>query len=198
MPASRHQDHTTLPSASRALVLRAAGVHRTRTNVRDDRETPLASERDDLALLLFLPLRKAENFSKDGWTRRANQCRGAVGWTKRSRPRQLNARRRKACPPYELLPPPLRGRVGVGGSPKRVCPCGPPPPTPPRKGEGSRAAGWAKRSRPRQLNARRRKACPPQSGRVNVDGGHASALPTLHLAFFCSPSPLAGEGRGGG
>jgi hypothetical protein len=97
--------------------------------------------RDGIALLLFLPNRKANFFSKEGWTRRANQCRSAVGWAKRSRPRRLNARRRKACPPYELLPPPLR--VGVGGSPKRVCPCGPPPPTPPRKGEGSRAAGWA-------------------------------------------------------
>jgi len=34
-----------------------------------------------------------------------------------------------------LLPPPLRGRVGVGGGfePVRLRP---PPPTPPRKGEG--------------------------------------------------------------
>jgi hypothetical protein len=71
------------------------------------------------SIKLFLPNRKAKFFSKEGWTRRANQCR-------------------------RVLPPPLWGRVGVGGSPKRVCPCGPPPPTPPRKGEGTRAVGWAR------------------------------------------------------
>jgi hypothetical protein len=85
--ASRRQDHTTSPSARSASVLCAARVHRTLTNVRDDRETPLASEQGDAALLPFLPVRKAENFPKEGWTRRANQCRGAVGWAKRSRPR---------------------------------------------------------------------------------------------------------------
>src|SRR5207253_11339941 len=35
-----------------------------------------------------------------------------------------------------LLPPPLRGRVGEGGRAMSI-PSGPPPPTPPRKGEGS-------------------------------------------------------------
>ena len=34
-------------------------------------------------------------------------------------------------------PSPLWGRVGVGGTPKRGFHCGPPPPTPPHKGEGS-------------------------------------------------------------
>src|SRR6185369_16241825 len=31
---------------------------------------------------------------------------------------------------HELLPPPLRGRVGEGGGPESLCPWGPPTPTP--------------------------------------------------------------------
>jgi len=41
MPASGHQDHTTSPSASGALVFGAIRVHRIPPHVRDDRETPL-------------------------------------------------------------------------------------------------------------------------------------------------------------
>jgi hypothetical protein len=42
MPASRHQDHTTLPSTSRAFVLsRPKRPPPPAPNVRDDRETPL-------------------------------------------------------------------------------------------------------------------------------------------------------------
>jgi len=41
MPASGHQDHTTSPSASGALVNSAVSVHRIPPHVRDDRETPL-------------------------------------------------------------------------------------------------------------------------------------------------------------
>ena len=40
-PASRRQDHTTSPSASRALVRSALRVHRIPSRVRDDRDTPL-------------------------------------------------------------------------------------------------------------------------------------------------------------
>ena len=40
-PASGCQDHTTLPSASSALVSHAISVHRHPPHVRDDRETPL-------------------------------------------------------------------------------------------------------------------------------------------------------------
>jgi hypothetical protein len=40
-PASRRQDHTTLPSASAQFVKRAARVHRIPPRVRDDREPPL-------------------------------------------------------------------------------------------------------------------------------------------------------------
>ncbi|MGY3547721.1 hypothetical protein ACVWZ4_003107 [Bradyrhizobium sp. USDA 4472] len=35
------------------------------------------------------------------------------------------------------FPPPLWGRVREGGWPQRDCPCEPPSPTPPHKGEGS-------------------------------------------------------------
>ncbi len=40
-PASRRQDHTTLPSAISAFVKGAANVHRISSRVRDDRDTPL-------------------------------------------------------------------------------------------------------------------------------------------------------------
>jgi hypothetical protein len=46
-PASGCQDHTTLPSASSALVSRAVSVHRNPPHVRDDRETPLLARRDN-------------------------------------------------------------------------------------------------------------------------------------------------------
>jgi hypothetical protein len=39
----------------------------------------------------------------------------------------------------DLLPPPLRGRVGVGGN-SELLSVRPPPPTPSRKGEGRFAA----------------------------------------------------------
>src|SRR5579872_5346715 len=42
MPASRHQDHTTSPSAFAPFVLRRQSVHRIpRPTFRDDREAPL-------------------------------------------------------------------------------------------------------------------------------------------------------------
>ena len=41
MPASGHQDHTTSPSASRAIRQRRQNVHRIPPRVRDDREPPL-------------------------------------------------------------------------------------------------------------------------------------------------------------
>ena len=46
-PASGCQDHTTLPSASSALVSHAISVHRNPPHVRDDRETPLLVRRDN-------------------------------------------------------------------------------------------------------------------------------------------------------
>jgi hypothetical protein len=46
-PASGRQDHTISPSASGAFVVSAIRVHRIPPHVRDDRETPLVSRRDD-------------------------------------------------------------------------------------------------------------------------------------------------------
>jgi hypothetical protein len=45
-PASGRQDHTALPSASRAVRRRHISVHRIPPHVRDDRETPLMMRRD--------------------------------------------------------------------------------------------------------------------------------------------------------
>jgi hypothetical protein len=44
-PASRRQDHTTLPSASVLFVYSTISVHRIPSRVRDDREPPLCGTR---------------------------------------------------------------------------------------------------------------------------------------------------------
>jgi hypothetical protein len=44
-PASRRQDHTISPSASQRVRQSAARVHRIPPRVRDDRDTPLVSEK---------------------------------------------------------------------------------------------------------------------------------------------------------
>jgi hypothetical protein len=47
MPASRHQDHTTSPSASQRIrLMRRPRPSLPAPNVRDDRETPLVRARD--------------------------------------------------------------------------------------------------------------------------------------------------------
>jgi hypothetical protein len=51
-PASRRQDHTTSPSASRAVRQQHVSVHRIPPRVRDDRDTPL--EWDETAALMDL------------------------------------------------------------------------------------------------------------------------------------------------
>jgi hypothetical protein len=76
MPASRHQDHTTSPSATAPLVLRRhQRPSHPAFHVRDDASAPPDERGTELALLLFLPNEKAKYFSQEGWTRRANQCR---------------------------------------------------------------------------------------------------------------------------
>ena len=67
-PASGRQDHTTSPSAVIAFVESAARVHRIPLRVRDDRETPLVSERDRESIKLFLAGGEAEYFSWRDWT----------------------------------------------------------------------------------------------------------------------------------
>jgi hypothetical protein len=62
MPASGHQDHTTSPSASSALVRSAVRVHRIPPHVRDDRETPLDLGRDGLVYCCFYRTEKRKIF----------------------------------------------------------------------------------------------------------------------------------------
>ena len=79
-PASRRQNHTTSPSASRAVRQRHLGVHRIPPRVRDDRERPSVG-RDDSALLLFLAERqekllKFRNCFSVGWVKRSDHMTG--------------------------------------------------------------------------------------------------------------------------
>jgi len=67
-PASGRQNHTASPSASNALVSRAACVHRTPLHVRDDRDTPLLPRRDGRTILLIHRSNQARYFSRKGWT----------------------------------------------------------------------------------------------------------------------------------
>jgi hypothetical protein len=62
-PASRRQDHTTSPSASRAPSSETPlASTASRSNVRDDRETPLRSGRDGAIYAGDLGLKKTEIF----------------------------------------------------------------------------------------------------------------------------------------
>ena len=73
-PASGRQNHTASPSASNALVSRAARVHRIPPNVRDDRDTPLLARRD------------GESKAYDSEKRKQNIFRGRVDRISRPRP----------------------------------------------------------------------------------------------------------------
>src|SRR5260370_3834632 len=68
MPASGHQDHTTSPSASRAIRQRRISVHRIPPRVRDDREPPLQRNGTAGVLELIWVKREAEYFCEKGWT----------------------------------------------------------------------------------------------------------------------------------
>src|SRR4030088_2125731 len=69
MPASRHQDHTTSPSAVSALVSSTACVHRIPPRVDDVGQRP--SVRQNTRLLeLICPTGKAEYFCAQDWTGR--------------------------------------------------------------------------------------------------------------------------------
>jgi len=67
-PASRRQDHTTSPCASRAVRQQHVSVHRIPPRVRDDRDTPL--EWDETAALMDLIWGNREGiyFCNWGWT----------------------------------------------------------------------------------------------------------------------------------
>jgi hypothetical protein len=68
-PASRRQDHTTSPSASRAIRQRHISVHRIPPHVRDDRETPLRVGRDGEGYKADLAFRKTRIFLQKGLDR---------------------------------------------------------------------------------------------------------------------------------
>src|ERR1700733_6290305 len=84
MPASRHQDHTTSPSAHAPVVCSAFRVHRIPPRVRDDRASAPLSGRDGEDILLiwvrrqamFLKFRNFRAPTRDGFDvnrRRAKQ-----------------------------------------------------------------------------------------------------------------------------
>jgi hypothetical protein len=72
MPASRHQDHTTSPSASAPFVKGASASTASRSNVRDDRETPLMW--DGIAHVInVICISENQNILQKGLDRNSNQ-----------------------------------------------------------------------------------------------------------------------------
>ena len=69
MPASRHQDHTTSPSASAPFVNGAISVHRIPTRVDDVGQRPSVGQ-DGQLVELICPTGKAEYFCAQDWTGR--------------------------------------------------------------------------------------------------------------------------------
>src|ERR1700704_2087633 len=67
MPASRHQDHTTSPSALSALVLSTACVHRIPLHVDDVGQRPSVGQ-DEGGCTPDLISEKQKYFCKRGWT----------------------------------------------------------------------------------------------------------------------------------
>jgi hypothetical protein len=67
MPASRHQDHTTSPSAVSALVSSTACVHRIPPRVDDVAQRPSVGQ-DTRLVELICPTGKAEYFCAQVWT----------------------------------------------------------------------------------------------------------------------------------
>src|ERR1700676_2572063 len=68
MPASGHQDHTTSPSASRAIRQRRISVHRIPPRVRDDREPPLQRNGTAGVVKVIWVRRELKYFCEQGWT----------------------------------------------------------------------------------------------------------------------------------
>jgi hypothetical protein len=67
-PASGRQDHTSLPSALAPFVSGTSASIASRTNVRDDRDTPLLWARDGLDMDVIWVRREPEYFCKGDWT----------------------------------------------------------------------------------------------------------------------------------
>src|ERR1700704_7181600 len=69
MPASRHQDHTTSPSASAPFVNGATRVHRIPTRVDDVGQRPSVGQ-DTRLVELICPTGNADYFCAQDWTGR--------------------------------------------------------------------------------------------------------------------------------
>ena len=74
MPASRHQDHTTSPSVSDALVSRTKTSIASRAQrIMTIAKRPSIGRETRRALKVICPTAKAENFCERGWTLRKDQ-----------------------------------------------------------------------------------------------------------------------------
>jgi hypothetical protein len=116
MPASRHQDHTTSPSAVGALVLSIARVHRIPTRVDDVAQRPSVGQ-DTRLVELICPTGKAEYFCEQDWTGRiALICFSNLAFT-RNGPQGV-----KTCSPDGAKRNPgRRSDRWINPSPKRKC-----------------------------------------------------------------------------
>jgi hypothetical protein len=85
-PASRRQDHTTSPSARRALVRSTARVHRIPLRVCDVRETPLCWNGTAVDIQVIWVFGKPEYFCRRGWTRIAEGSLSGKSGDPRGRP----------------------------------------------------------------------------------------------------------------
>jgi hypothetical protein len=100
-PASRCQDHTTWPSASRAVRYRRIRVHRIPLHVRDDRERPSKRSGTGRGYTLICNFGKSEYLCKRGLTRvrAANEVFCPSGRGRLSRRSRLHRSwRRLWCP----------------------------------------------------------------------------------------------------
>ena len=102
MPASRHQDHTTSPSASAPFVNGAISVHRIPTRVDDVGQRPSMGQ-DTRLVELICPTGKAEYFFCQIWTGQINLIRlSNLAFLRRAAPR-MKPTARRACRPYDWL-----------------------------------------------------------------------------------------------
>src|SRR3954447_5084077 len=77
-PASRRQDHTTSPSASRSVRQRCLRVHRIPSRVRDDREPPLDWDETARVIILIWVRDERNYFRKWDWTAQGRFARQAI------------------------------------------------------------------------------------------------------------------------
>jgi hypothetical protein len=105
MPASGHQDHTTSPSASGALVNSAVRVHRIPPHVRDDRETPLRRDGTARIWKVICATAEGEIFLQRGLDRISLICPSGCAFRE--------TRRRPELPRFKLVRAGRRQRAGA-------------------------------------------------------------------------------------